>query len=309
MSHDGSATTSPVSFEPHGSAWGLSLQDARLQIEPGSNAFGLVVVGCDLRATAARKPVLDVVYELAEPPDYVPALDSWLPTLTSRWGTPQRLWHNPDPPPGWGTILAYAVWITAPFEMRLSVYGGVRPTSRSAASLSISWRDELRAAEPFLAEVEAREAILQRVQDTIVPTFVTLTTAQTPIVFEPYGDPRARPSSAPRLLQRALRALRSENLCDTPPPLRELLGTNDVALWQVPESDTWAVSTHWDSVILASHGAELTLTPHRGLGQLVLQVDDLRLVEAFGSQALEDFARRIAEAARRQFQLVELWDR
>ncbi len=256
----------------------------------GGTAFGLPVAQTWLMAPGWLKPVLAVSYELGT----VATPDGF--------GEPDVVWQNPRETLDRGDIAEYQIWMPPPFEVRLSRFAATRTFTREPTNgaLSIDWRDQLAAAAPFLAETVRREESLT--VDERVATF-HLGRSQSPIRLELTGHPLALgplAESSPELVRRSLRALHHDDLVDTPFEL----SPTDVALWKT--EDRWALSTRWDTAILAPT-EDLVLDTARGLGVSRLTVDDLVITDDIGATSMEELAAAIASHTGRGVAHVEPW--
>jgi len=281
-------------------------EDQRNVRVPCTAVAGLAVVECWLLAPRPHKPVLEVGYELAVPVGMTtPSLAPWLGVLKQIFGEPNDLRFYDSALGQLGSIVEAALWLFEAGEVRLSVYGATRTPERglvlaapAAAALTMSWRDWRVSAHPFVQLAAALEARLDRVQDAIeLHTRATLAQWEFALHSGLADDER-----------RARRALDHDELCDTPTRLRGLLGECDVALWRVPNDDTWAVSNYAETVLLRATG-DITLDPFSGPGVESLSLDDLELYAPRGDTALARFAEQVALATGRPLVHVPDWGR
>ena len=315
---------------PHGSLtypldalalpWGLTLAEAtaRLQHQPQRpphggwpnlrvtchSVFGLAATEANLRAPALHKPVLQVSYELAAPPQFrgqPREAAQWQQPLTDLLGAPAHTQAYTEPGrTGWSNVVYTARWQVGLVQVGLSVFGGVRQQAGGpvAAGLYLHWQDELTAAQPFLAAAEAEAAALEAVAaQAAAPLVFRLQQRQAPYHMPRYDAPTPDPGREATRLRQAHRALYREGLYETPTRFQAELSNYEVALWAVPGRAAWAVSTQLDTVLLAPDTRlELViLHPAKGGGNHQLRVGDLSLGDAYGAAALPALAAAIAQ--------------
>jgi hypothetical protein len=301
--------------------WGLTLTEAaaRLgqpppQLPPRGgwpnlrvacrSVFGLAATEAELRAPALHKPVLQVSYELAAPPQFrgqPREAAQWQQPLTDLLGTPAEAQAYTEPGrTGWSNVVYAARWQVGLVQVGLSVFGGVRQQAGGpvAAGLYLHWQDELTAAQPFMAAAEAEAAALEAVAgQAAAPLVFRLQHRQTPYHQPHYDAPTPDPGRAAIRLRQAHRALYREGLYETPTRLQAQLSNHEVALWAVPSQATWAVSTQLDTVLLTPDTPLklVILHPAKGGGNHQLSLGDLSLGDAYGAAALPALAAAIAQ--------------
>ena len=315
--------------------WGLTLTEAAERLQTYAqlppyggwpnlrvacrSVFGLAATEANLRAPARHKPVMQVSYELAAPPQFggQPAeAAQWLVPLSARLGPPaQAQTYKEKWRVGEGQVVFSARWQLPQVGVALSVFGGVRQQAGGlvAAGLYLDWQDELTAAQPFLVAAQAQAAALEAVAgQAAAPLVLRLQQRQTPYHLPRYDAPTPDPGRAATLLRQAQRALYREGLCETPTRWQAQLSDHEVALWAVPGRAAWAVSTQCDTVLLAADAPPtvelVTLRPAKGGGNVQLRVGDLQLGDAYGSAALPDLAAAIERYASQPVQRVEDYD-
>ena len=266
-----------------------------------AHVLGLPAIDCHLRAPAHSRPVLHASYALAAPPSYAgqpTEASQWQAPLTARLGPPTWAEVVARPgPAGADTVVYAARWQGPGVLLGLSTFGGLRHEAGGAvaADLFLDWEDEATAAWPY-AEAAARAAtqLAVGVGPAVAATGWQLARAQVPYTHFDSRQPQP-PTDAQR---RAQRALYCEHLLETPPYFQQRLAATEVALWLVPGSAAWAVSTCWDTVVLPAAAPPpvelLTAQPGRGRGYLQLDIGPLRLTDALGAPALPALAAALA---------------
>jgi hypothetical protein len=298
--------------------WGLTLAEAAARLQthaqlpphggwpslrvPCRSVFSLAATEAELRAPARYKPVLQVSYELAAPPQFrgqPQEAAQWQQPLRELLGAPGHTQAYTEPGrTGWSNVVYTARWQVGPVQVGLSVFGGVRQQVGGpvAAGLYLDWRDELTAAQPFLAAAEAEAAALEAVAtQAAAPLVFRLQQRQTKYHQPRYDAPTPDPGREATRLRQAQRALYREGLYETPTRFQSQLSDYEVALWSVPGRAAWAVSTRLDTVLLTPDTPlELViLHPAKGGGNHQLRVGDLRLGDAYGAAALPALAAAI----------------
>jgi hypothetical protein len=307
-------------------AWGSTLAEAEALL-PGhpwwevyggwpnlrgacQSVFGLAATECNLRAPAARKPIMQVSYELAAPASsaWMTAVpEPWLSALTALLGPPaeagftNNTWHQ-----GPGSVVYSARWNQPTMRISLSVFGGIRhgQGGPAAAGLFLDWQDEIAAARPFYEAAQAQSVALQAVADQAdTPQIFTTQQPQGGYLMPDYGAADPYPALTDTLLRQSQRALYREGLLETPRQIQAQLTNHDIALWPVPGRPEWAISTRWDTILLTTAGPAtelLTLRPAKGSGGLTLSIGDLRLHDAYGTPALAALATAIEQQVGQQ---------
>ncbi|MGI4867890.1 MAG: hypothetical protein ACRYFZ_28495 [Janthinobacterium lividum] len=330
-------TVDPATYPVDGLAlpWGLTLAETaerlqtRTQLPPYGgwpnlrvacrSVFGLAAIEANLRAPALHKPVLQVSYELAAPPQFggqPQEAAQWQQPLTDLLGAPTQAQAYTMPwSRGAGQVVYAARWQVGLVQVGLSVFGGVRQQAGglAAAGLYLHWEDELSAARPFLAAAQTQALVLAAAaEQAAAPQVFRLQQQQTAFKMPANGASTAAPSQEATRLRQAQRALYHEGLCETPARLQAQLSAYEVALWAVPGQAAWAVSTQVDTVLLAADtlaAVELiTLHPAKGSGNVQLRVGDLRLGDAYGSAALPALADALERQASYRVSRVEAID-
>lgn len=268
------------------------------------SVFGLAATECNLRAPARHKPVLQVSYELAPPrlpfwPWRRPAY--WVQPLTALLGPPATTQtHHASWSRGPGGVAYTAQWQVATVRISLSVFGGVREQEGgpTAAGLYLNWEDEIMAARPFYEVAQAEAAALEVVAEHAVLHRFATQLPQVAFQMPQPGESLRHPAPVSALLRQSQRALYREGLCETPARLQALLGTGEAALWAIPGGNSWAVSTRWDTVLLATSSPAIslvTMRPAKGNGFVSLSIGGLHLSDSYGSAALPGLAAAIEQ--------------
>jgi hypothetical protein len=317
-------------LDAHILPWGLTLTEATVRLQAQAqlppyggwpnlrvacrSVFGLVATEANLRAPALHKPVMQVSYELAAPPQFrgqPREAAQWQQPLTDLLGAPAQTqayteaWRT-----GWSNVVYTARWQVGLVQVGLSVFGGVRQQAGRlvAAGLYLDWQDELTAAQPFLAAAEAEAAALDAVAgQAAAPLVFRLQQRQTPYHMPRYDAPTPDPGREATRLRQAQRALYREGLYETPTRFQAQLSDCEVALWAVPGRAAWAVSTQLDTVLLTPDARlELViLHPAKGGGNHQLRVGDLSLGDEYGAAALPALAAAITQHTGRPVPRVE----
>ncbi|MGI4870254.1 MAG: hypothetical protein ACRYFX_03640 [Janthinobacterium lividum] len=267
------------------------------------SVYGLAAVECNIRAPAWHKPVLQVSYELAAPPEekLLSALP-WLAPLNALLGPTTEGKTYPEAQGRAGSVTYAANWQQPPVKVSLSVFGGVRPQEGGpvGAGLWLDWQDEVRVARPFYEAARAQTAALEAVaSQAAAPLRFQTQDSQKAYAMLHFGTTPLPPGPAATLLRQSQRALYRTGLCETPTPLQRLLSDYEVALWLVPGGSQWAVSTRHDTVVLepATSVQLTTLRPAKGAGGMLLDVGDLSLRDDYASPALGGLALAIEQRA------------
>ncbi|OON69465.1 hypothetical protein [Hymenobacter sp. CRA2] len=323
-------TSSPLSFDPRHFPiddqlipWGVSLDEAEALLSPRPwlrpfggwpnlrcacrAVLGLPAVECNLRGPARRKPVMEVSYELATPPDHAgtgPADPAyWVTSLTHVLGPPSQAGPTSFAHGGWSSVAYTAKWAGPLLSVGLSVFGGVRQAESGLASagLYFDWQDELTAARPFYEAAQAASAALAARFSQLTTRAQVFDTQQQQRIFG--YDHTPLPTGVPVTethWRQSQRALYQDGLLKTPAPLQGRLRNEQVALWPVPGQAAWALSTHYDTVVLAHTGAPavelLTIHPAKGAGYMALSAGDLRLSDRYGAPGLPKLAAALEQA-------------
>jgi len=278
-----------------------------------TSVLGLPATTCDLRAPAPHKPILHVHYELAAPhltEATTPA--SWRTSLTQLLGPPTE--ETPETEQmrtERGSLLFRAFWQRPWHRISLLVYRASWPEGGApTATLELEWRDVLTAAQPFMAAVQAQQAVLD----------AAVSFQSNPQLFElrdsqlEQGSPLDMSSESPtarlRLAHQALyhqglyhQGLYHQGLYQTPMPLWTRLSDRQVALWSVAGDSGWALSTKWSTVLLPDSGGLgptidlVTLHPAKGGGSVALHVGELALYDAYKSPVLKQLATELERRA------------
>ena len=313
-------TSTPYPLDALALPWGLTLAEAAARLQDHAqrppyggwpnlrvacrSVFGLAATEANLRAPALHKPVMQVSYELAAPPQFrgqPREAAQWQQPLTDLLGAPAEAQAHTKPGrTGWSHVVYTARWQVGLVQVGLSVFGGVRQQAGGpvAAGLYLDWQDELTAAQPFLAAAEAAAAALDAVAgQAAAPLVFRLQQRQTPYHMPRYDAPTPDPGRAATRLRQAHRALYREGLYETPTRFQTQLSDYEVALWAVPGRAAWAVSTQLDTVLLTPDTLlELViLHPAKGGGNHQLRVGDLSLGDTYGAAALPALAAAITQ--------------
>ena len=273
------------------------------------SAFGLATTVCNLRAPAPHKPVLHIDYTLAPaPPQLAGAaiLAHWLEPLSQLLGPPTEATPASQVPrPERGSLLFRAAWQRPSHHLSLLVYGALKPDSAGpTATLALDWQDLVSAARPFLAAIQAQEALLANAFN-LGPSLllVELQEAQPNSAL----PAETTPLSTEAQVQQARRVLFHTGLFRTPAPLEARLGAQQAALWLVAGDGDWALSTKGATVLLPGRRGPgprielVTTRPAKGGGYMSLHVGELVLYDKYESPSLGQLA---AELERRAFATV-----
>ena len=295
-------------------AWGTTAQDLRASLERRGRLHPepapLSVLGlCEgahgfpalsFESAAAQRddrPVTSLTYHLApsDPRAEVPDPAWWARAIRDVLGEPAQMQGlEPDEdPPGADGVQLWAQWVAPPFEVGLSVFGGRReePSGISVAYLYVTWTDEVAAAQPYLAGLEAEQAQLETLaRDAADWQVFTLRRPSPGASGEADGEEPEDPAAALRR-----RALSGDRLYDTPVPWQVRLSDTQVAHWKSADGNTWGIATRRQAVFFATGDRDLEVTLNcveagRFDGYVELSVGNLRLADDEPSPSLEKLA-------------------
>ncbi|MDR3418854.1 MAG: hypothetical protein P4L83_21990 [Nevskia sp.] len=269
---------------------------------PCKTAYGFPAVGFYARGPAEERPVLSLIFDLAPYAASYARIRSewWADAIQGALGEPRRV-YRPDPAevrgvPASGVVYS-AGWGCSGAELHLSVYGGFRKEQggTSVAGLFIHWRDEIAAAQPYLAGCAELERRLALIAAAAPQTEVFgLGSAQTPFRGPPPPEPVPADEGAWR---RAQRALRCSNLCETPAPWAGLLRDDQVLLWRSADAACWGLANRWDCSLFDAGAATprqwSNLLPGRGPGGTRLGVGDFVVTDVHNSEPVQRLAQAL----------------
>jgi hypothetical protein len=286
------------------------------------NAFGLAATAFEVRAPFEDRPVIQVQYELAPiKSGFLEGLHiPYLEQLENVFGKPvksEKLYNKILVKKKYlsGAVVFNAQWLFNDIRISLSVYGDTRNNDSGlcAAGIFIDWIDEIKAAKPFREKSESFEKLIAaHISNDTVINKLKLQYKQRPfrVVHAELSDPYI--AEKDDNLRASQLSLYKQELFQTPGQIQSKLEEDEICFYTIRELGKTFISNRWDTVFLTSTDENALnfyeVLPARGSGRRELELKELKIEDARGSDALLNLIQLIETDIGLKIQRQERYD-
>lgn len=281
--------------------------------------LGLDSLACQFRAPSINKPVMQCSFDLKtldfgffEKPQtpYMKYLTEALgkPHDKENIGLDRGLKYNE----GYSSsrVIYSADWWKGDVLISLSVFGGIRTRKQGqySAGLYFHWLNEIKTAEPYLAEFIDKEN--NYTNSYQIADRIKLKYSQRPFFKRHYElmDPEIALKN--KDVRRSQLILYTDLLFRTPHEISKDLLDSEIAVFKSKETDTWCIGNKWDfSVINKESRLEfIKVLPARGSGGTEIKINSLTINDVVNSQTLIELCSDLEQKTGLTFKREEWYD-
>jgi hypothetical protein len=278
-------------------------------VEP--SIFDIPALVTEIRAPFHDRPITQQTFELSLISDSAKNLKKdYLRKIGSFIGNPIELKE-------FDISMAFQVsltarWLVENIFITLSIYGGSRNIHNgfATAGLFFDTTNEIEIAKPYIKALEEMERLFwAKVKNFSVIQSVQIDHRIQPYCLPNYSSKNPESIYEDRLLRRAQKSLYKKSLLDTPSLVLEGMTENTIRVWT--NNGRHFVSTMFDTVEFGEEDDQIEihdLLPAKGSGQLSVNINDLSLSDASGSEGLKALISTIKAITKKNYPVYQDYD-